>query len=31
MRNDMVTYEITAEINLKKAIAESREIAQVLN
>ena len=27
----MATYEITAEMNLKKIIAESREVAQVLN
>ena len=27
----MATYEITAEMNLKKIIAESREIAQALN
>ena len=27
----MATYEITAEINLKKIIAESREVAQALN
>lgn len=27
----MVTYEITAEMNLKKIIAESREVAQALN
>ncbi len=26
----MVTYEITAEMNLKKIIAESREVAQAL-
>ena len=27
----METYEITAEMNLKKIIAESREVAQALN
>ena len=27
----MAKYEITAEMNLKKIIAESREVAQVLN
>ena len=27
----MVAYEITAEINLKNIIAESREVAQALN
>lgn len=27
----METYEITAELNLKKIIAESREVAQALN
>jgi hypothetical protein len=27
----MATYEITAEMNLKKIINESREVAQVLN
>lgn len=27
----MATYEITAEMNLKNIIAESREVAQVLN
>ena len=27
----MSTYEITAEMNLKKIIAESREVAQALN
>ena len=27
----MATYEITAELNLKKIIAESREAAQALN
>ena len=27
----MATYEITAELNLKKIISESREVAQVLN
>ena len=27
----MTTYEITAEMNLKKIIAESREVAQALN
>lgn len=27
----MATYEITAEMNLKKIVAESREVAQVLN
>lgn len=27
----MATYEITAEMNLKKTIAESREVAQALN
>ena len=27
----MATYEITAEMNLKKVIAESREVAQALN
>ena len=30
-RDNMVTYEITAEMNLKRIIAESREVAQVLN
>lgn len=29
--NDMATYEITAEMNLKKIIAESREFAQAMN
>ena len=28
---NMATYEITAEMNLKKIIAETREIAQALN
>ena len=28
---NMTTYEITAEMNLKKIIAESREVAQALN
>jgi hypothetical protein len=28
---NMATYEITAEINLKKIIAESKEVAQALN
>ena len=28
---NMATYEITAELNLKKIIAESREVAQALN
>ena len=28
---NMETYEITAEMNLKKIIAESREVAQALN
>ena len=27
----MATYEITAEMNLKKISAESREVAQALN
>lgn len=27
----MATYEIEAEMNLKKIIAESREVAQALN
>lgn len=27
----MVSYEITAEMNLEKIIAESREVAQALN
>ena len=27
----MSTYELTAEMNLKKVIAESREVAQALN
>ena len=27
----MATYEITAEINLKKIIAETREVIQALN
>ena len=27
----MAKYEITAEMNLKKIIAESREVAQALN
>lgn len=27
----MATYEITAEMNLKKIISESREVAQVIN
>ena len=27
----MATYEITAEMNLKSIIAESREVAQALN
>lgn len=27
----MATYEIIAELNLKKIIAESREVAQALN
>lgn len=27
----MVAYEITAEMNLKKIIAESREVAQAFN
>lgn len=27
----MTTYEITAEMNLKNIIAESREVAQALN
>lgn len=27
----MATYEITAEMNLKNIIAESREVAQALN
>lgn len=31
VRDDMATYEITAELNLKKIIAGSREIAQALN
>jgi hypothetical protein len=31
IRNDMATYEVTAEMNLKKIIAESREVAQALN
>ena len=28
---NMTTYEITAELNLKKIITESREVAQALN
>lgn len=28
---NMATFEITAEMNLKKIIAESREVAQALN
>ena len=31
VRDDMATYEITAELNLKKIIAESKEVAQALN
>lgn len=31
MGDDMATYEITAELNLKKIIAESKEVAQALN
>ena len=31
VRSDMTTYEIMAEMNLKKIIAESREVAQALN
>ena len=27
----MATFEITAEMNLKKIISESREVAQALN
>jgi hypothetical protein len=27
----MATYEITAELNLKKIIAESKEVSQALN
>ncbi len=27
----MATYELTAEMNLKKIVAESREVAQALN
>ena len=27
----MATYEITAELNLKKIIAESREVSQALD
>ncbi len=27
----MATYEITAEMNLKKIIAEAKEVAQALN
>lgn len=27
----MATYEITAKMNLKKIIAESKEVAQTLN
>ena len=27
----MATYDVTAELNLKKIIAESREVAQALN
>ncbi len=27
----MITYGITAQMNLKKIIAESREVAQALN
>ena len=27
----MATYEITTELNLKKIIVESREVAQALN
>ena len=30
-RMNMAKYEITAEMNLKKIIAESREVAQALN
>ena len=28
---DKVTYKITAELDLKKIVAESREVAQALN
>lgn len=28
---NMATYEITAELNLKKIIAQSKEVAQALN
>lgn len=28
---DNITYEVTAEMNLEKIIAESREVAQALN
>jgi hypothetical protein len=31
VRENMATYEITAEMNLKKIIDESREVAQTLN
>jgi len=31
VRNDMEVYGITAEMNLKQVIAESREVAQALN
>lgn len=31
MKNEGMTYEITAELNLKKIIAESREVAQAWN
>lgn len=31
VRDDMATYEITAKLNLKKIIAESKEVAQALN
>lgn len=31
MRNDIEAYKITAEMNLKKIIAESREVAQAVN
>ena len=31
VRDDIATYEITAEMNLKKIIAELREVEQALN
>lgn len=30
-RDNMATYEVTAELNLKKIITESREVAQAFN